>query len=132
MTVGVVSTYVVGAKDGFQRVGIVGHDAAAVDEAHAMGRGLGGHGVVDSRAQLGDGGGRGQASESEAALQLGRGREHAQVERGRLVGHGGRHGGDVGGVDLDERACVRVWWMVGGVVLNTLRFRVVPRWWWVR
>lgn len=56
------------AEDGFESEAVIGHHSATVYQAHAIGRRLGRHRVLDATAQLADGGARGHVSERDAAL----------------------------------------------------------------
>jgi hypothetical protein len=79
--------YIVSAKDMAQRDGVVRHDPASVDQAHALRSRPRGHGILYAIPQLLDGDGSGEVGEVDAAFDLGGRREDLQVDCGRLFGH---------------------------------------------
>jgi hypothetical protein len=82
-------TYIVSAKDMAQRVGVVRHHPASVDQAHALRGRLRGHGILYAASQLFDGDGSGEVCEVDAAFHLGRWRENLQIDYRRLFRHVG-------------------------------------------
>lgn len=83
----VVATYIVGAKDSGQSVGVVGYYSSAVYEAHALGSRLGGHSILYATAEVFDGGGSGDVGKGHAALELSGRREDLEVDCLLCFGH---------------------------------------------
>ena len=92
--------YTVHAKDVLQGVAVVGHDAAPIDQAHAIRSRPARRGILYPLSELADGGCGGEVGEGDAALDLGRRRQDPEGEGRGLFGHGG---GLAGGDEVVRR-----------------------------
>jgi hypothetical protein len=82
-----MKSHVLCTEDTAKRVCVIGDHPASIDQAHAIGRGLRGHGILYATAQLVDGGCSGEVGKRNPTFNLGRWRQDPEVDSRALFRH---------------------------------------------